>query len=118
MHVAAHQYDSSTGEAVGVAKRQALFREVNEQMGRVSAADLPSIAIICECASAACQERIELTPEEYEQVRRVSTRFAVLPGHEQPPFERVVETHERFLIVEATGDAAVAATRLDPRRRR
>ena len=116
--MAAHQYDDSTREAVGVGQRQALFREVNEQMERVADPHLPSVPIICECASASCQERIELTPEEYEQIRGISTRFAVLPGHEQPPFERIVQTNDRFLVVETTGDAAVAATRLDPRRRR
>ena len=115
--MAAPQHDF-TQQAVGVAQRQALFREVNEQMGRVSDRDLPSIPIICECASADCQERIDLTSAEYEQIRGVPTRFAVLPGHEQPPFERVVETYDRFVVVETTGDAARAATRLDPRRRR
>ena len=56
-----------------------------------------------------------MTADEYEDVRRMSTTFVVAPGHELPDVERVVETNERFRIVEKEGDAAAVAMRTDPR---
>jgi hypothetical protein len=47
---------------------------------------------------------------------RIPTHFAVLPGHDVPTVERVVETNERYVIVEKFGEAAITAIKLDPRR--
>jgi hypothetical protein len=48
-------------------------------------------------------------------VRRESTRFFVLPGHEDESVERVLERNERYLVVEKIGEAATEAEDLDPR---
>jgi hypothetical protein len=106
-------------QACEVGRRQSLFREVNEQIGRLAASFdlLDQVPIICECASADCNERIELRQAEYESLRRVPTRFAVLPGHDMPGVERVVEANDRYVIVEKVGEGAIAAIELDPRRR-
>jgi len=55
---------------------------------------------VCECASTACVDHIELTKEEYEEVRDDPTHFAVLPGHEEPGIETVARRTERFVVVE------------------
>ena len=105
-------------QAREVGKRQSLFREVNERIEELSEEfDLvDAMQIMCECGSGGCKERIVLTEDQYEALRRVPTHFAVLPGHEIPEVERVVEHHEGFIVVEKTGESAIVAIRLDPRR--
>ena len=99
--VAAHG-DVSGETARRIAQRQALLREVNKRIheiaGDFGAAE--GFSILCECASSECQERIELTQTEYEHLRRMPTRFAVLRGHDVPTVERVVQANDRFVTVE------------------
>jgi hypothetical protein len=103
-----------------VAQRQALYREVNERIEDVAERlDLgEAIPLLCECGTSGCAERLELTSAEYERLRRYPTRFAVLPGHEIPGVERVIEEHEGFFVVEKLGEAAAVASSLDPRNHR
>ena len=99
------------------ARNQSLFREVNERIEDLShSTTFPSF--ICECADENCDETIPLTLEEYEQVRSDANRFAVLPGHELPAVERVLEATPRYLVVAKLGAGAQVAARLDPRTRR
>jgi hypothetical protein len=44
-------------------------------------------------------------------VREQPRRFFVLPGHQDPQLERVVETHGDYLVVEKTGEAGEVAER-------
>jgi hypothetical protein len=107
-----------SGREIG--QRQSLFREVNERIEEVSDHfDLGDrIPIVCECANDGCHEQIELTQAEYERLRRVPTHFAVLPGHDIPAAERIVERNSRYVTVEKFGESGIAAVKLDPRRRR
>ena len=90
--------DAATA-ALRVARNQSLFRAVNEQIEatnekfHVSLGD--RIDLVCECAADDCMERITVTLEQYEQLRRVPTHFMVKPGHVYPEFERVVEKDRR-----------------------
>ena len=59
----------------------------------------------CECGQTTCLEKIDLPPSLYEQILGERYRFVVLPGHEQPGVERIVEEDEGFLIVEKVGEA-------------
>jgi len=115
----AQPIDERDQRAREIGRHQALFREVNERIGElVETFDLEGeLTILCECGSGQCDERIALHEDEYEKVRRISTHFAVRPGHEIPEVERVVERHHGFVVVEKFGDSAKAAIRLDPRRR-
>jgi hypothetical protein len=55
----------------------------------------------CECGrEGGCPAMVAMTLEEYDRVRSEDDRFALLPGHENPEIERVVERHEHFLIVD------------------
>ena len=107
-------------QSTELARRQALFREVNEQVARIGETfgSSEAISILCECGSSHCQERFELSRETYERLRLIPTHFAVVPGHDIPAVERVVEEHEAFAIVEKLGESALVAIKLDPRRRR
>ncbi|MEN3343214.1 MAG: hypothetical protein V7644_2618 [Actinomycetota bacterium] len=101
------------------AKQQSLFREVNDRIDEIASSFGPpeEIAILCECADQTCIQPIRLTRPEYEALRRMPTHFAVLAGHDLPEVERVVEQNDRFWTVAKVGDGAVAAIKLDPRRR-
>jgi hypothetical protein len=106
--------------AMAVARTQALFREVNEQLERLAVkfGIDHSLDFVCECGNHRCSENVELSLSEYEAIRRIPTRFVVKPGHVLPKFERSVEQQRAYTVVEKFGDGGVAAVRLDPRRRR
>jgi hypothetical protein len=110
--------EESGYEARDIGHRQSLYREVNERIEELAGnLDLrDELPIVCECGSTSCQERIVLRHDEYEQIRRIPTHFAVCHGHDIPMFERVVEKNERFIVVEKFGASAIVAIRLDPRR--
>ncbi len=101
-----------------VVRVQALFRAVNEQTLTVIASNALGrlTEVLCECSDDECIERIPLSTEEYERVRRFPTRFLVRPGHISPDTERLVERTERYTVVEKTAESAAFALRLDPRR--
>lgn len=92
---------------------------MNERLEEVNAvfdSMLETAEFVCECADIGCVERIELTLERYEAVRRDPRQFIVKPGHELADEERVVERHDDdYLIVEKIGEAGERAADLDPR---
>lgn len=100
------------------ARHQAVFREVNEQIAKLTGpADATGLSLfICECSDTNCAESLEVTPAEYEAVRSKGTRFLLVPGHEREGIERVVDGNGRFLVVEKLGRAAATADAHDPRR--
>ncbi len=101
---------------------EALFREVNERVAelaeRFSAGDTRDsrFDFNCECGKSDCTEQIALTVTEYEGLRAEATHFAVVPGHELPEIERVVERHPSYLVVEKEDpEAEQVARETDPR---
>jgi hypothetical protein len=46
-----------------------------------------------------------MTVAEYDHVRSDNDRFAIAPGHETPEMEAVVETNERFVVVDKLPEA-------------
>jgi hypothetical protein len=109
-------------EAVRAARHQSLFRDVNERIEELNeqfSRILPMGDWVCECADEECFEPIELTMDEYEAIREHPARFPVLPGHElTTDVEVVVETHERYLVVEKKGTARDVAIEHDKRSRK
>jgi maleate cis-trans isomerase len=105
--------------AARLGRNEALFREVNERIERVSQTlqmTSETIAILCECASESCVERIEVLLPEYERIRRDAELFFVRSGHEEPDVEEVVETYDRYDVVRKhPGGPAELARELDPR---
>ena len=83
-----------------LAKNEILFREVNERLDDLATPWSKTTDYLCECSETSCAEIIELTSDEYERVRSRATVFVVLPGHERPEIEKVVEASERFMLVE------------------
>jgi len=99
-----------------VAVNESLFREVNERIGELGELyDAGDVEFVCECADTDCAERLTLTLGEYERVRAEPNRFFLVPGHERPDVERVVETNGVFAVVEKLGEAGAVAEDADPR---
>jgi hypothetical protein len=100
-----------------VAHNETLFRDVNE---RIEAGLWPTqrgetVAFRCECGSLRCNMLVEVTIEEYEHVRASATHFLLVPGHEIPAIERVIEHAHGYVVVEKVGPAADLAEETDPR---
>lgn len=93
-------------------KNEALFRSLNNEaqaIGTLTSSDADAAdPYLCECVDAECLERIVLSPQEYGRLRANPLWFAVMPGHEMPDVERVVERCERFAIVEKTEHEEIA----------
>jgi hypothetical protein len=89
------------------ARNEEVFRSVNEQIeaGATRHGVGTPLPFHCECGRASCVETIELEPARYEKVVRERYCFIVLPGHEAPGIERVVEVTPEFLVVEKIGEA-------------
>jgi len=103
------------------AQNQSLFRQINERLEGLNesfATVLPEAQFVCECARVDCLEQITMTIEEYEALRRIPSRFAVVPGHVFAEVERVVDSGARFQVVEKFGAGGVEAVASDPRAER
>lgn len=100
------------------ARTEALFRDVNERIAESAQRfEASSTQFVCECADPHCTHRVEATLDEYEDVRADGATFMLVPGHEQPDIERVVDaSRRRFHVVEKV-QATVRETvrRLNPR---
>jgi hypothetical protein len=105
-----------------LAGNEALFREVNERVAEVATHFIEvetkgdAVDFTCECGRAECAEPIAMTLANYEAIRAVSTHFAVVPAHEQPEIEVVVERNPTYFVVEKREeDAQEVARKTDPR---
>ena len=96
-----------------IGRNEALFRKVNDQIEGVNEAFgtiTGTMSLLCECGQLECLEQIELTIDEYRELRADPTRFAVKPGHEIPDVERIVERRPRhFVVAKAEGEPARVA---------
>jgi hypothetical protein len=92
------------------AQNQLLFREVNRRIASLAErALLPEIApieVTCECVDMSCTATIQIHLHEFAEIDRATNRFLVVPGHELPEVEDVVERGDRFLIVGKRGAGA------------
>ena len=86
-----------------LARNQVIFREVNQRLrGLADAVPDGKTDYLCECSDTNCTEKIELKLFEYEAVRARPKCFFIVPGHERPEVERVVDHNHRYAIVEKT----------------
>ena len=89
------------------ARNEEVFRSINERIEEAAerhGRDVP-LRLHCECGHASCFETIDLMPDVYERVSAFEHRFIVLPGHDEPEVELVVEKHDGWLVVEKVGEA-------------
>jgi len=100
-----------------LAKNESLFRTLNENINDLAngLGGREPFEFICECSTSGCFERLSLTVEEYERVRRDGTHFLVAYGHEDIEIEQVIERRHGYVIVEKDGVAGIVAQDDDPR---
>jgi hypothetical protein len=100
-----------------IAGNEAVFRQVNEALrgGQWPGEEDTPIAFRCECGQLGCSRLIELTVDDYERVRAHARRFLLARDHEIPAAETVIETHQRYIVVEKVGEAGRVAEATDPR---
>jgi len=100
-----------------IGRNEVLFREVNERIEETQSGQGVAgyFDFLCECGDKDCVEQVALTLAEYEDIRSEATQFVVRPGHEVPDIERVLQTGDRFSVVQKEEEAAVFAEEHDPR---
>ena len=107
------------GRSTAGAPRPTLFRALNEEVHRLadSFGFEGELDLICECERAACRQRIAVSRDAYEAVRRFPTRF-LLNGDHIGADDRIVDETDGYVVVEKIGPSAESAILLDPRRQR
>lgn len=73
------------------------------------AGDDEDVPFLCECGDESCAEAMEMTPEDFISVHSAPNRFAVLPGHVMGDVEWVIDTGERYWVVEKRPSAMTPA---------
>ena len=100
-----------------LARNEVMFRAINQRIRelarRFDQTGVERLSFVCECADETCVERVQLTIQQYDDVRAIPARFFVVPGHEVTPLvERVVFRSDDFVIVRKIGLAADVAREL------
>ena len=100
-----------------LAKNEALFRAANERMAKweeAHAADATEL-YFCECANRDCREKVKLRKADYERIRANSLFFFVVPGHEMPDIETVIEQNDEWSLIEKDPEVAEVVVRYNAR---
>jgi hypothetical protein len=100
-----------------LAENEVRSRRANEERVRAQTGDsLPVwLEILCECADRDCRQPLTIAAAEYAWLRERRSRFAVLPGHEAPAVEDVVERFPGFVIVEKHVETRLDLEGVDPK---
>jgi hypothetical protein len=100
-----------------LALNEAAFRVANERMRdwpERRASPEPE-RFYCECGNSTCHDQLLLHLGEYERVRADPHHFVVVPGHEIPDVETVVERSDRFMVIEKDPETHSITEATDPR---
>jgi hypothetical protein len=99
------------------AANEATIRDVNEgiERGQWPGEEDTPVGFRCECAQLGCNQLVELTVREYEEIRANPRYFVLLPGHQFSDVETVVARNPGYIIVEKLGQAGEVAEQHDPR---
>jgi hypothetical protein len=88
-----------------------------EDLNESFAAVTETSRIVCECSDSGCVTQIAIAHEAYEQVRADPALFIVVPGHESPEIESIVDDRAAYGIVRKhPGLPEQVAEETDPRR--
>lgn len=108
---------SERAQRIGL--NEAVFRAVNEEIEALAdrfGLKGETLDLICECGIASCAERIQVSDEDYVALRADARTFAIVPGHEFPDVEVVVEERPGYhVVMKKDGEPARIAERTDPR---
>ncbi|HEY7003398.1 MAG TPA: hypothetical protein VH281_03885 [Gaiellaceae bacterium] len=82
---------------------QDVFRRANERLlaavgDRID--DRRAIPFLCECLDPDCRSTVNLTIEQFRNLRHQPHRYAIVTGHATMEGERIVESDDGVTIVE------------------
>jgi diaminopimelate decarboxylase len=80
-----------------IVQTEQFFRAINEEIARHDGHG--TTQFLCECGNSACAESIALTADALRHLHADGDLFVVLPGHEIPDVETVVDRHDGYLLV-------------------
>lgn len=91
-----------------IGENEVLFRHVNARIRELDEKfDVPggdTYEFLCECGNTGCAARIALALGEYERIHADPARFAIVPGHEEPDVEDVLERHDGYSVIRKRED--------------
>lgn len=102
-----------------IAHNENAFRSLNEDLENSihrDRAEQDFAGFVCECGHEDCEEILRLRIGEYEEIRRDSRLFFVVPDHEVPEAEDVVRRGDGYFVVRKHVDVADITQQGDPRR--
>lgn len=82
-----------------LAQNEVRFREINEA-AQPQRERHGHGRFICECADRSCMAWLDVAVEDYRAARAHSRHFIVVPGHEVPDIEEIVQRHEGYFVIE------------------
>jgi hypothetical protein len=95
-----------------IAYNEAWTRSLNQQRAEWMAGTGRVDGFRCECWRTACESRIELSSEEWTEVRSHGNWFAVAPRHVADDIEVVVKELPGYWLIAKYGEAGTAAEEL------
>jgi len=106
--------DREQRQAHNEALYRATNREIERASERVGEGAESEIEFLCECGREGCTAMLSLTIGDYDRIHAERERFVVLPGHENPEIEEVVQRTSSYFVVDKFGEAAEIARDADP----
>jgi hypothetical protein len=84
-----------------MALNEVASRQINEKIEEAYQGEPPAnrIDIVCECARMTCDAAIDITLDEYEDVREDARLFVIFPAHFVGDIEWIVSENDRFAVV-------------------
>jgi hypothetical protein len=61
---------------------------------------VPVYDLICECGDSNCLRVLSIDRTIYDQIVATPTHFVVLPGHERPEFEHIIDARQTHVVVQ------------------
>jgi len=101
-----------------IARNESAFRELNEGLQANVHREGPEgrlVGFVCECGDPDCEALVRLAPATYESIRQDAQLFFLVPGHEAPEAEDVVDEGDGYLVVRKHDDVADIVEQTDPR---
>ena len=84
-------------------ENEEVFRSANERLRQVVEQRIDPFArvpFLCECADETCMGRVDLTLDQYRELRSHERRFTMLPDHQRMAGEEVVERRDGYDITQ------------------
>jgi len=102
-----------------IARNESAFRALNESLEASVHRGRPAedfAGFVCECGDTDCDATVRLDLPTYESIRQDAQLFVILPGHDVPDVEDVVDGSGGYVVVRKHEDAADVVEQTDPRR--